>query len=71
MYVYQKKIIKNLNCDLENWIMEERKKEIISNELHENNEFFKCIEITDNFLAVSEESNQFISIWNLAHLFNK
>ena len=66
-----KKVIKILNCDLANGIKEESKKEIIADELHDNDEFADCIEITDNLLATSEEQNQLISIWDMDNCTKK
>ena len=64
-----KKIIKIFNCDLVNKIMELNYNEI-KGENFLNDNFLKCIELSNNILAAAEKNDKIISLWNLDNYSN-
>ena len=59
-----RRVIKIFNCDLVNGIMELSPNEIIMEDIFEGN-FLKSIELSNNLLAVIEDAETYISLWNL------
>ena len=59
-----RRVIKIFNCDLVNGIMELSPNEIIMEDIFEGN-FLKSIELSNNLLAVIEDEENYISLWNL------